>query len=397
MESTRPPTDRDLLLDLVRAGALAVVVLWHWVFTTIAVHDDGPSVGNPVGVTPGLWVLTWVLQPMALFFAVGGCLHLRTYDGRPVAFVVRRFQRLVVPALPLLVPAGAAILAAHLSGSAALTKTLVLLISPMWFLAVYLGLVVLAPAMVQAHRRHPAAALVALVGAVVVLDVGRFSLGWSGPTMVIAGFIVVWALVHQLGFFLDPLRRADPAVPRAMVVAGMAGLIGLVWFGPYPASMVGVPGEDVSNMAPPNLAVVCLAVMQLGLLVSFAPWLERVARRRSVALGAASRWCMTVYVWHLPAWGLFFLAVRATGAEVASHPDAGWWLHRPLWLLGPAVAAIPICWLATRRERRQAASLPSRRPSSEGSSACPPAVPAAGSAVLAGAGDATTWSSAELV
>jgi hypothetical protein len=56
-----PAGDRDLVLDLVRAAALAVVVLWHWVFSTVAFFPDGPVVGNPVGVTPGLWVLTWIM------------------------------------------------------------------------------------------------------------------------------------------------------------------------------------------------------------------------------------------------------------------------------------------------------------------------------------------------
>ena len=58
---------RDLLIDLARAGALGIVVLWHWVFTTIRFGADGPHVGNPVGVTPGMWLVTWFLQPMPIF------------------------------------------------------------------------------------------------------------------------------------------------------------------------------------------------------------------------------------------------------------------------------------------------------------------------------------------
>ena len=104
------------MLDLVRAGALGVVVLWHWVFSTVA-FSDGPSVGNPVGVTPGLWLLTWVLQPMPLFFAIGGCLHLRTMGNDTVAFWKRRIHRLLLPALPLLIPAIGAILIADRDGT----------------------------------------------------------------------------------------------------------------------------------------------------------------------------------------------------------------------------------------------------------------------------------------
>ncbi|HNG25576.1 MAG TPA: class I tRNA ligase family protein, partial [Microthrixaceae bacterium] len=59
------------MIDLVRAGALVVVVAWHWAFTTLR-WDDGPKVSNPVGVTPGMWLATWFLQVMPLFFLVGG-------------------------------------------------------------------------------------------------------------------------------------------------------------------------------------------------------------------------------------------------------------------------------------------------------------------------------------
>ncbi len=76
------PVARDALLDLVRASALLVVVLWHWIFTSVRWSHDGPHVGNPVAVTPGMWLLTWLLQimPASTASAVGlrlapGCLR----------------------------------------------------------------------------------------------------------------------------------------------------------------------------------------------------------------------------------------------------------------------------------------------------------------------------------
>lgn len=285
---------------------------------------------------------------MALFFAVGGCLHLRSHTGTGGAFIARRFRRLVVPALPLLVPFGIAILAAHLTGHAALRKALVLAISPLWFLAVYLVLVLLAPAAIRWHRRSPILTVALLALAVVAIDVARFAHGWTGWPAIVAGFVVVWALVHQLGFFLDHLRAAPRWVLTTMALVGLAGLAALVSFGPYPASMVGVPGEAVSNMAPPNLAVVCLGVLQLGVLARFAASLQQFAARHARALEWSGRWSMTVYVWHLLAWGAFFLAARAIGFEVISEPTAAWWVQRPLWLAGPALIAIPLCRCAAR-------------------------------------------------
>ena len=36
---------------------------------------------NVVGVTRGLWLLTWVLQVMPLFFFVGGFSNAKTYES----------------------------------------------------------------------------------------------------------------------------------------------------------------------------------------------------------------------------------------------------------------------------------------------------------------------------
>jgi fucose 4-O-acetylase-like acetyltransferase len=354
---------RDLLLDLARAGALGVVVIWHWVFSTVALHDNGPSIGNPVGDTPGLWLATWFLQPMAVFFAVGGLLHLRGYQREPRAFVRRRLQRLLVPALPLLVPAALAIVVAHALGQGAVVKTIVLMISPLWFLAVYVCLVAITPLAVEVHQRSPGGALLLLGGVVVCIDVARFTLGIEGPMMVVIGFVAVWALVHQLGFSFDALRQRAPAERLAVAIAGFMALATAIWVGPYSSSMVGVPGEAVSNMAPPNVAVVCLAVMQLGLLAFFAERLEAFAERRRGVLEVAGRWSMTVYVWHLLAWGICFALIRTIGIAVPSDPGAAWWLQRPLWLLGPAAVAVPLCRVMRRFDRTQMTSSPTGSPS----------------------------------
>lgn len=287
--------ERDLVLDLVRAVALGVVVLWHWVFSTVA-FPNGPTVGNPVGVTPELWALTWILQPMPLFFAVGGCLHARSFDGRTVAFWKRRFRRLLVPALPLLIPALVAIALANAVGRADIVRTLVLLISPLWFLGVYLVLVLIAPFAIRSHRRAPVLTFAALIAAAVTVDVARFAFAWSGPWMTLASFIAIWALVHQCGFLLDDLRSSQMITRVALAIGGVGGLAALVVLGPYPAAMVGVPGADVSNMGPPNLAPVLLGLFQLGVLASLIGPLQRFATSKGAALAAISRWTMPVYV-----------------------------------------------------------------------------------------------------
>jgi hypothetical protein len=60
------PAGRDPFVDLVRAGSLVVVVLYHWCFTVFDWRADGPHASNPIGYTRGLWLLTWALQVMPL-------------------------------------------------------------------------------------------------------------------------------------------------------------------------------------------------------------------------------------------------------------------------------------------------------------------------------------------
>ncbi|MGZ4717006.1 MAG: acyltransferase family protein [Acidimicrobiales bacterium] len=339
---------RDLLIDLARAGALGIVVVWHWVFTTIRFGADGPHVGNPVGVTPGMWLATWVLQPMPIFFAIGGVLHARSLRHGSEGFRRRRMRRLLVPALPLIGPAALLMAGAAVIGRGDVVASIVLIISPMWFLAVYMALVALAPLAWRGHLAAPRLTLAAMVGGAALLDVARFGLGWGGPLMTVACFTAVWAVVHQLGFHVDALRASGAGRRIAVAVGGLAALAVAVAVGPYPAAMVGVPGERVSNMAPPTFAVILLAVFQLGLLAAAAGPVERFAARHREGLVWAGRWSMTVFVWHLLAWVGFYLLQRACGGQVGGDVTGTWWLARPLWLVGPAVVAVPLCVVTAR-------------------------------------------------
>ena len=71
---------RDRYIDFLRAFSLLVVVAWHWVFTIVRWSDDGPHATNPIGFTTGLWMVTWLLQVMPLFFYVGGYSHLTAWQ-----------------------------------------------------------------------------------------------------------------------------------------------------------------------------------------------------------------------------------------------------------------------------------------------------------------------------
>ena len=68
--------ERDPYADFLRSFSLLVVILWHWCFTILIWNDDGPYATNPLGFTSGLWIATWLLQVMPLFFYIGAYVHL---------------------------------------------------------------------------------------------------------------------------------------------------------------------------------------------------------------------------------------------------------------------------------------------------------------------------------
>lgn len=346
-----PSGGRDLLLDLLRTSALGVVVLWHWIFTSVRWAADGPHVGNPVATTPGLWLATWLLQVMPAFFVIGGALH--ALDRTPARqFWAKRCRRLLVPVAPLLIVASLLALAAHVAERDDLVRGVLLVISPMWFLATYLVCIAVAPLARRAHERWGIAVVGVGILATLCVDRARIGAGIGGPVTGAAAFVLVWATVHQLGFSLARLRSAPRRVQVSVAIGGYAALAAAAWVGPYPAAMVGLDGAKLSNMGPPTTMVVLLGIAQIGLIAACAPALEAFAWRVRGTLASAGEWSMTVYAWHLTAFAAFWAIAAWAGLEVTAHIDARWWLLRPVWLLGPALVAVPICRAMRGFDRR---------------------------------------------
>src|ERR671919_3268732 len=88
------PSGRDRFVDFLRAFSIVTVVLGHYLIALIFWRHGRVSVQNAIGVTSGLWLLTWVLQVMPLFFFVGGFSNLKTYDAMHARGLgYRRFVR----------------------------------------------------------------------------------------------------------------------------------------------------------------------------------------------------------------------------------------------------------------------------------------------------------------
>lgn len=347
------PAGRDRYVDALRALSLLVVVLWHWAFNLVVKHHDSVHATNPIGHTRGLWLLTWVLQVMPVFFMVGGHIHAMALakDARWGPFVQRRLGRLVPPAAGLLVVFLAGQIAvAVLDAPGWMSGGLWLMISPLWFLVVYVLLVLMAPLLHRAHVATGPVAPALLIGMSMVVDVLRFNVLRDRPgAWVWIAMLFVWGFVHQLGFHFADLRRAGPRVQEAVTLIGLFMLIGLTNMNIYPRSMVGVPGEHLSNMGPPTLAICALGLLQFGLAARLTNWADRVLdeERRWRMIQWASRYSMPIFIWHTPGYLITYLALDAAGVRFTSF-TAEWWLWRPAYIGLAALCTAPLIALASR-------------------------------------------------
>jgi hypothetical protein len=368
MANSRAATDsspRDAVIDLVRSGATTTVVLYHWIFTIIVWRADGPHASNPIGYVSGLWCLTWVLQVLPLFFMAGGYTHSiawARYRDTPRAwarFVARRARQLLMPALALIAVVSVATTLIALLRPADdpwVTRSVVLVLSPLWFLVVFMLLVVTVPLWDRLHRRFGELAPVALAACAMGVDVARFR--YRVPGIAFANLIFVWAACHQTGWSWDRLRRAPARFGHVLILIGFAALVGLTNMGLYPRSMVGTGSklDRFSNMGPPTLPIVALFVLQLGIVVTtrgrFQEWAVRPRVSRAVAW--LSRNAMPLFLWHSVGYAAFLVLYRAV-ATVPDAPTTVWWLTRPLWLIVPALFTLPLIAASARLLRPSAA------------------------------------------
>ena len=329
-------------------------------------EDDGPHATNPIGFTTGLWLVTWLLQVMPLFFYVGGFSHLKAWEkasarGEPIwQFTWRRIKSLAIPGLALLLTwmaLGAALQSVY--GWEWIGRGVTLVVSPLWFLGVYLMLIALLPIALWVHARADTVVLVVLAGAAGAIDIARFryDLEWLG----LVNMVLVWGLCHQLGFFYERVVNARRSVDWSLLLAGLFGLAGLVGSGLYPGSMVGVPGET-SNIAPPTLSIIALLAFQVGAAELARPrmerWLERPRVRGVVEI--VNRFAMPLFLFHGTGMAVGRFLIYFYNGEIGERtvPDAAWWLQRPLYIGVSLLCTLPVIWIFARYGPRRAPAGP---------------------------------------
>jgi len=348
--------DRDRYLDLLRGGSIVAVVVGHWLVADLTYTGGELHLHSSLGEVPAMWPLTWVFQVIPVFFFVAGAVNgpswVRSRDrGDSYArYIDRRVRRVLVPTTVavILILATAGLLA--WLGDAGVSGAGAMVLQPLWFLGVYLALVALTPWTWSWHRRLGSWLLALLLAVAVVSDVGR--VGFGHETAGYVNVIVVWLLVYVIGYWY-----ADAALTRAraglMSVVGLIALLVLVTVGPYPLRMVGVPGDRLSNMHPPTLAVLALALLQIGLLVLVKPTVTPWLRRPLVWAGVV--WVnlaiLTMYLWHQFALVAAGRLLLATGMRQPDPGHAGWWAMRVGWLLIAGLVLVGIVALLGRFER----------------------------------------------
>jgi hypothetical protein len=361
VHDTAPP-ERNLAVDFYRVSGVVLIVLGHWLAGSVTYQDGYFGRQNPLVDQPWTQWLTWPFQAVPVFFLVAGYAGAVSWGHRREAVRVsrqtwlrHRLTRVLGPTAVYVVLVSVAVVVlqiCHVSGSV-LEYAGWAVAMHLWFLAVYLVVVSLTPIAIAAQRRWGLMVPVALAAGVAVIDAA--TLGAHLPYLGWLNYLLCWGLLYQLGIaWHEGQSEGLFAGPRPwLLAAGSAlALALLIGVGPYPVSMIGVPGQSVDNTSPPSLAMVAFGVTQAGIAMAVTPALNRLLRPRSLqrVLSIANSNVMSLYLWHMIP--VVIVAIVGYPAGLLPQPAEGgmdWWLARLEWLailsLVTAVEMMLLWWL----------------------------------------------------
>src|SRR5919106_4173569 len=359
--------DRDRYADFLRVLSIGLVVLGHWLAAVVLVRNGELVTGRLHAMVPWTQWVTWVFQVMPVFFIVGGFVNARSWSRAArdeqswSAWTRGRYQRLLVPLFPLV---AFWVLLTPVLLAVRLPPAVVQLanqgaFAPIWFLGVYLLVIAFVPVTWMLHRRFGWKAVIAFILASAAVDMlVRAGVSVAG----FANMLLVWAGIHQIGYFWHDRRLPERAiVGLGLIAVGMVTLLALITVGGYPVSMVAADEEVRSNVSPPSVPLFALALVQLGLLVAgrrpLKAWLERPrVWAVVVTLGSIT---LTVYLWHMTA--MILVAAFTYLSRVWPHTsaiDTAWWALRVPWLALCVVVLAPLVFLFNLFERTVAVPRP---------------------------------------
>ncbi|NHT19762.1 acyltransferase family protein, partial [Cellulomonas sp. IC4_254] len=325
---------RDPFVDGVRAVGILLVVALHWLMVEATWDGETLAVGNALAHGDA-WLLTW-LQPLPLLFFAAGAAARYDVDRHP-GEPGWRFAgvRLLRMARPVAVFVGVwALLVAALPWlgvpEAAVDRVARIVPQPLWFLGVQIGLLALTPLLLRALRRWGTARVLVVAAALpLVVDLLRFSDEVALPGA--PNVLLVWVVPYLGGLVYAARRLSTPQevaardlVPERTALAllalgGLAVTVLLLAVGPYPRSLIGMPGDAISNLAPPTAPVVGFAVAQVAAALLVRDAVARWAAGSRLVHWAGAR-SMGLYLWHLTAMFAVSGAVLLGAGEALPQP-----------------------------------------------------------------------------
>jgi surface polysaccharide O-acyltransferase-like enzyme len=348
---------RNLAVDFYRVSGVVLIVLGHWLAGSVTYHDGYFGRQNPLVDQPWTQWLTWPFQAVPTFFLVAGYAgavswtHRHDTDGvSRQTWLRHRLARVLGPTTVYVGLVSAVVVVVglrHVAGST-LEYAGWAVAMHLWFLAVYLVVVSLTPATLAAQRRW--GLLVPAVLAVGVVVVDAVGVGGHLPHLRVLNYLLCWGALYQLGIAWHDGALAGRK-PVLLAVGSAVALALLILLGPYPVSMIGVPGQTVQNTDPPSTAMLAFACTQAGLVIALAPALNRPLRAGFVQrmLTRANGNVMALYLWHMIP--VVIVAIVGYPAGLLPQPIEGtaeWWLARLEWVvilsLVTAVEMVLLSW-----------------------------------------------------
>ena len=348
---------RNLAVDFYRVSGVVLIVLGHWLAGSVTYHDGQFGRQNPLVDQPWTQWLTWPFQAVPAFFLVAGYAgavswaHRRdTNDMSRQTWLRHRLARVLGPTAVYvaLVSVVVVVLEARDVASSVLEYAGWAVAMHLWFLAVYLVVVSLTPIAIAAQRRWGLVVPAVLGAGVAVVDAA--SLAGHVPYLGWLNYVLCWGALYQLGIAWHS-RLLEGRRPVLLAAGSAVALALLIRLGPYPVSMIGVPGQTMDNTTPPSVAMLAFAWAQAGLVIALAPVLNRALRAGLAqrVLSVANNNVMALYLWHMIP--VVIVAIIGYPAGLLPQPTEGtaqWWLARLEWLvilaLVTAVEMVLLWW-----------------------------------------------------
>lgn len=357
-EAARPA--RNVAVDFLRASGVILIVLGHWLASSVTYHDGRFGRQNPLVDQPWTQWLTWGFQAVPTFFMVAGYATAVSWAHRGddegfsrQNWLRHRLARVLGPTAVYVGVILALVAALQLTGMAGSVVRYAgwAVAMQLWFLAVYVVVVSSTPIALAAQRRWGLWAVVALALGAVVVDVA--AVVYHVPHVGLLNYLLCWGAFYQLGiaWHAGQLSGLRPVV----LAAGSATVLALlVAWGHYPVSMIGVPGQQVQNTTPPTVALLAFGCAQIGIATALVPALNRALRPPGLqrVVSIANDNVMALYLWHMVP--VVLVAVVGYPAGLFPQPPEGtaaWWLFRLEWtgiLIVVAAAEIALLYWGRR-------------------------------------------------